>query len=35
LYQRHNGLLLVTEVFMPEVLELVKAGAIATLENRT
>jgi chorismate--pyruvate lyase len=35
LYQRHNGLLLVTEVFMPAVLDLVKAGAIATLENRT
>jgi chorismate--pyruvate lyase len=35
LYQRHNGLLLVTEVFMPEVLDLVKTAAIATLENRT
>ncbi|SFV09631.1 chorismate--pyruvate lyase family protein [Pseudoduganella namucuonensis] len=35
LYRRHNGLLLVTEVFLPSVLKLVKAGAIATFENRT
>lgn len=35
LYQRHNGLLLVTEVFMPTVLDLVPAEAIATFENRT
>jgi chorismate--pyruvate lyase len=35
LYQRHNGLLLVTEVFLPAVLDLAPAGAIATFENRT
>jgi chorismate--pyruvate lyase len=35
LYQRHNGLLLVTEVFMPEVLSLAPARANSTLENRT
>ncbi|CAN7565597.1 chorismate lyase [Pseudoduganella sp. LjRoot289] len=35
LYQRHNGLLLVTEVFLPAVLDLVQATANATLENRT
>ena len=35
LYQRHNGLLLVTEVFMPAVLDLMQTTANATLENRT
>ena len=35
LYQRHNGLLLVTEVFLPDVLGLVHTAAIATLENRS
>lgn len=35
LYQRHNGLLLVTEVFLPDVLQLVPTAAIATLENRS
>jgi chorismate--pyruvate lyase len=35
LYQRHNGLLLVTEVFMPQVLDLVPSAVNSTLENRT
>ena len=35
LYQRHNGLLLVTEVFMPQVLDLVPSAVNSTLENNT
>lgn len=35
LYRRHQGLLLVTEVFLPTVLALVKAGQIDTFKNRT
>ena len=35
LYQRHNGLLLVTEVFLPQVLDLVPSAVNSTLENNT
>lgn len=35
LYRRHQGLLLVTEVFLPTVLALVQAGQIDTFKNRT
>ena len=35
LYRRRQGLLLVTEVFLPPVLALARAGAIDTLTNRS